>query len=135
MNSGLQRNTPLQRKPMKRTKKTKDWSEARDKVEEEGRCRVCSVPDGSVVDGFFVHLEAAHTIGQKRQDEVRIGPRGGETLVVKRESVVPLCTDCHRSYDERRLDLLPFLFMPEQLDAVKAAGGIALANKRLSGNA
>lgn len=123
----------MKRTPMKRKQPNRDWSEARDKVEEEGQCRICGIPDGSVVDGFYVHLEAAHTIGRKQQDEVRVGPRGGEVLVVKRESTVPLCTDCHRAYDEHRLDLLPFLFLPEQIDAVKAAGGIALANKRLSG--
>ncbi len=123
----------LQRKPMKRTAPKVDWSEARDKLEEEGRCRVCLRLSGDIIDGYPVILECAHTIDRERQDEVVIGPRGGETRVVKRESTVPLCMDCHRAYDEHRLDLLPFLFLPEQIDAVRAAGGIAAANRRLSG--
>lgn len=122
----------LTRKPMKRRQTKRDWSEALDKVEEEGRCRACSVPAGSYIDGFPVQLEAAHVIGRK-YDEVEIGPRGGKTLVVKRESVIPLCNACHLQYDAHRLDLLPFLFLPEQIEAVRAAGGISSANRRLSG--
>jgi hypothetical protein len=105
---------------------------ARDKVEEEGRCRACLAPDGEVDDGDVIRIQAAHTIGREH-DEVRVGSKGGETLFVRRESVVPLCQFCHIQYDARRLDLLPYLFLPEQLDAVRAAGGIERAHRRLTG--
>lgn len=78
------------------------------------------------------NLEAAHVIGREH-DEVRVGPKGGETLFVKRESVVPLCQHCHRQYDERRLDLLPCMTIDEQLNSVDAAGGIVAAYERLTG--
>jgi hypothetical protein len=130
----LERKTPLRRTPTKRRQPARDWSGALDKIEEEGRCRVCKIPDGAVADGQRVRLECAHTISRQAQDEERTGPRGGVVLVVKRESAVPLCQDCHRAYDARRLDLLPHLFLPEQVEAVRAAGGIASANRRLSGS-
>ena len=108
-------------------------SEALDKKEEEGICRACLRPDGSVIDGEIIRLECAHTIGRDRQDEIVVGPRGGETRVVKRESTVPLCGDCHRAFHAHRLDLLPYMTLEEQLDAVRAAGGILSALKRVSG--
>ena len=128
----LQRNAPMKRSRLKSKPPARDWSDARDKVEEEGRCRVCLVPDGSLVDGERIRLEAAHAIGREH-DEVRIGPRGGETLYVRRESIVPLCQFCLSQFHAHRLDLLPFLFLPEQIEAVRAAGGIEAANRRLSG--
>lgn len=128
----ISRSKPLKRTNIKPKQVRRSWEEALDKVEEEGRCRVCLVSAGGVVDGCMVQLEAAHVMGRK-YDEPEYGPRGGKTLVVKRESVVPLCRDCHRQYDERRLDLLPFLFLPEQIEAVRVAGGIFAANKRIAG--
>lgn len=110
---------------MKRKQPVRDWKAARDKVEEEGCCRVC---------GSSGPLEAAHTIGRARQDEMVVGPRGGETLTVKPESIIPLCRSCHEQYDSRRLDILAYLFLPEQVNAVEAAGGIYAANERVSGN-
>ncbi len=123
---------PMKRSRMKRTAPKRDWSEALDKVQEEGRCRVCLVPDGAMVDGERVRIQAAHIIGREH-DEVKVGPKGGEYLFVRRESIVPLCSADHRAYDTHRLDLLPFLFLPEQIEAVRAAGGIAAAYRRLSG--
>lgn len=116
---------------MKRSQPRRDFSDARNKVEEEGKCRVCGIPDGSYIDGHLVHLEAAHVIGRKH-DEVIVGPRGGEILTVKPESIIPLCGDCHRQYDSRRLDLLAYLTLPEQVEAVRAAGGIFAANERFA---
>ena len=46
------------------------------------------------------------------------------------DNIVPLCRDCHTEYDQHRLDLLPFLTLPEQIAAVRQAGGIALAYRR-----
>lgn len=93
----------------------------------------CGIYEGAYVDGFRVHLEAAHTIGRAVQDEIVIGPRGGETLTVKPDSVVPLCQSCHEQFDSHRLDLLPYLSLDEQLDALRAAGGIVSAYERLTG--
>lgn len=105
----------------------KDWSLARDKIEAEGCCRVC----GSTRD-----LQAAHTIGQTEQDIDQTGPRGGRTKLVPTNAVIPLCgpfsgNNCHMRYDHRELDILGYLYLDEELEAVKAAGGIENARKRL----
>lgn len=113
------------------TQPRRDWTEAREKVEREGRCRVCgqSAPK----------LEAAHVIGREH-DEPKVP--GGKTLWVNPDRIVPLCgslnppwgdQDCHVEYDAHRLDLLPVLTLDEQLQAVRDAGGIALALRRVSG--
>lgn len=49
------------------------------------------------------------------------------------DNVVPLCggpDGCHGAYDRHELDLLPYLTLPEQIAAVRQAGGIALAYRR-----
>lgn len=102
----------------------RDWRDAIRKVHAEGRCRVCGSPDA---------LEAAHTISRRLQDYEVEGPKGGVSIYVKPESIIPLCKTHHMAYDARRLDLLPYTFLPEQVWAVETAGGIAAANKRLSG--
>lgn len=106
----------------------RDWREAQRKVEREGQCRVCGSERG---------LEAAHVIG-RRHDPVIQGPRGGEYRYVHPDSVVPLCggsvlNTCHPDYDARKLDLLPYLHLHEQVRAVEDAGGILSALKRISG--
>ncbi len=102
----------------------RSWDEARAKVNREGRCRVC---------GSTNIVQAAHTVSRKLQDVLIEGPKGGKYLLVKADAIVPLCEPHHTAYDARRLDLLPYLFLPEQVFAVECAGGIASANKRLSG--
>ncbi len=106
----------------------RDWKNAIRKVQVEGRCRHC---------GETRDLEAAHVIGRKH-DAVLVGPRGGESIYVHPDSIVPLCgafTDnfCHWEYDRRALDLLPHLHIHEQVRAVEDAGGILSALKRVSG--
>ncbi len=106
----------------------RDWHDALRKLEEEGRCRVC---------GETRDLEAAHIIGRKH-DAVIVGPRGGESLYVHPDSIVPLCggfTDnfCHGAYDAHILDLLSYLHVHEQVRAVEDAGGIFSALRRISG--
>ncbi len=106
----------------------RDWREARRKLEREGRCRVC---------GETRDLEAAHVMGREH-DAVLVGPKGGETVYVHPDCIVPLCggfTDnfCHGKYDARQLDLLPHLHIHEQVRAVEDAGGILSALKRVSG--
>lgn len=118
----------LSRKPMKRSQPRRSWAQAREKVEKEGCCRVC---------GESEPLEAAHLIGRHADPEL-YGPRGGVIRFVLPESIVPLCGStperrgCHQTYDERKLDLLPYLSIEEQCEATRAAGGIALAYKRLT---
>ncbi len=102
----------------------RDWREALRKVNQEGQCRVCKSQ---------VNLQAAHTISRRLQDVEVEGPRGGTMLLVKADAIVPLCYKHHFEFDARRLDLLPYLFLHEQVYAVETAGGIMSALKRLSG--
>ena len=91
----------------------RNWKEARAKVDaEKGRCRVCGAPNA----------EAAHVIPRS------LAPGVGNNMSA--DNIVPLCRDCHTEYDQHRLDLLPFLTLPEQVAAVRSAGGIALAYRR-----
>jgi hypothetical protein len=97
----------------------RDWSAAREKVEREGRCRVC---------GSRERLQAAHVIG--RQYDVGL---------VNPHDIVPLCSyrnvgtgGCHQAYDRRALDLLPYLSYAEQSAAV-AHVGIIGAQRRICG--
>lgn len=110
--------------PQRMSKSTvvrRDWSSARQKIEREGRCRVC---------GSSEFLQAAHTISRARQDVEH-----GAKRVVQAGAVVPLCAVCHRKYDARLLDLLPYLTIDEQHNAIDGAGGLELARKRLTGGA
>ena len=105
----------------------KVWTEARAKVDGEGKCRACGRRPFDGKSPRVFKLEAAHTVGQKYQDEIRIEVEGGPKIkVVKAVSVVPLCLaedgGCHEAYDSGRLDLLPHLTTEEQLDAVAAVG-------------
>ena len=94
----------------------RNWKEARAKVEyESGRCRVCHRPNA----------EAAHVIPRS------LAPGVGNNMGA--DNIVPLCggpDGCHGAYDRHELDLLPFLTLPEQIAAVRQAGGIALAYRR-----
>lgn len=92
---------------------------------------MCLAAAGTLVDGSSVILDPAHTVGREH-DEIEVGPRGGEIRAVKREAVVPLCRGCHTQYDEHRLDLLPYLFRPEEEWATHVLG-IAGAYGRLTG--
>lgn len=94
----------------------RNWKEARAKVDtENGRCRVCGAPNA----------EAAHVIPRS------LAPGVGNNMSA--DNVVPLCggpDGCHGAYDRHELDLLPYLTLPEQVAAVRQAGGIALAYRR-----
>jgi 5-methylcytosine-specific restriction endonuclease McrA len=94
--------------------KRRSWKEARQKVEDEGfRCRVCR---------SSFQVEAAHVIPRS------LAPGVGTNMSA--DNIVPLCRECHVEYDQHRLDLLPALTLPEQVAAVRQAGGIALAYRR-----
>lgn len=98
------------------------WHLAREKVEFEGCCRLC---------GQTGDLQAAHVLGREhdRKD-------GGRVLIVNPDRIVPLggdfgC-DCHGKYDRHEVDLLPALTLAEELQAVRDAGGLELARRRLA---
>lgn len=114
---------------VKSSKLSRSWTDALTKVQREGRCRVC---------GEARDLECAHVIGRKH-DAVVVGPRGGESIYVHPDSIVPLCggfsrDNCHGEYDARRLDLLPYLHVHEQCRAVEDACGIESARARICGS-
>lgn len=106
----------------------RDWADARAKVEREGKCRLSDHPL-HVCDG---PLEAAHTV--RRKYDTRVQAHRLDYLWVNPDSVVPLCPAAHREYDAYRLDLLPFLTLDEQADAVRRVG-IVRALARLTGGA
>ena len=114
--------------PARSTGHERDDAEAKAKVRSEGRCRVCDI------SGRGVRLDAAHTIGREHDRPHHDRPEGPRW--VNPDDVVPLCVQidggCHGKYDGRRLDLLPHLHLHEQLAAVRAAGGIAAAYRRLT---
>ncbi len=105
--------------------KKRDWTDARLKVEAAGGvCRVCGKP----------HAEAAHTIGRKHDRQV-----APNLWWVDPDDIVPLCgpatssDTCHGKYDAHQLDLLPYLSLGEQVAAVRAAGSITAAFRRVTG--
>lgn len=93
----------------------------RQKVEDEGQCRVCGAP--------AYQCDAAHLWDRSL----------GRGDFKDPDLVVPLCAEikggagCHQLYDKHMLDLLPYLTLAEQIAVVKAAGGIARAWKRVTG--
>jgi hypothetical protein len=126
---------PKPRKPMKRSEPKRDWTDARRKVEEEGCCRICKRTDRP--------LEAAHVLGREH-DEPKVVARNlfdgesvttSKTLYVHPDRIVPLCgpfpSGCHGDIDMRRINVLPYLTLEEQLQAVKDAGSIEAARIRL----
>lgn len=92
----------------------RDWRAAREKVDLEGRCRVCRTGG---------RLEAAHVIPRS------LAP-GAENQAAA--NIVPLCPRCHRAYDSHDLDLAPYLVLEEELAAVRSAGSLSLALRRVS---
>ncbi len=96
----------------------REWGEARQKLADEGVCRVC---------GTARSLEAAHVAGRKYDERV-----SKNKAVVHPDDIVPLCRDHHTDFDHHKLDLLPYLTVPEQVRAV-AHLGIMGALRRISG--
>jgi len=109
---------------------SRNWNDARRKVEQEGACRVC--PPGAPRR----RLEAAHVIGREYDKPHPLpSPRelANGDLYVHPLDVVPLCHTHHEAYDARRLDLLPHLSIAEQARAVEHVG-LARAYRRLTGS-
>lgn len=126
----------MKRSAMKRSQPRRDWSEARSKVEREGRCRVCGD-----VGTAIAYLEAAHVIGREHDNKaIGFGPKEDRSMLwVSPLRIVPLCRHmqggCHPKYDAHELDLLPYLTVEEQAQAVLDAGSIELARNRICGRA
>ena len=93
----------------------RNWAEARSKVINAGRCRVCRTGQPPI--------DAAHVIPRS------LAPNGGEHA----DAIVELCRECHSRYDAHELDLLPYLSLAEQLSAVTVAGGIEAARRQITG--
>ena len=104
------------------TRIRRDWSDARQKVEDAGRCSRCLRSD--------VRLEAAHVMG-RRYDRPRVEGSTTKVLYVHPDSVWAACSDCHRAYDAKEIGILPFLTLAEQVRAVQDAGSIEGARRRL----
>lgn len=111
------------------------WKEAREKVEREGKCRVCSRSAAALAaDGL--RLEAAH-LAPRQFDEIDrelVDP----VRVVDPHNVVGLCgpattsMSCHGRFDGGVLDILPYLTKDEQAAVVRRIGIVA-AMRRLLG--
>ncbi|HUB98537.1 MAG TPA: hypothetical protein VMS11_01810 [Solirubrobacterales bacterium] len=118
---------------IRRKEPDRDWKDARAKVDEEGCCRICKRSDRK--------LEAAHVLGREH-DEPKVNKRTGEilkVLYVHPDRVLPACgaapdgtAGCHEDVDAHRINYLQHLTLPEQLQAVKDAGGIEAARIRLA---
>lgn len=125
------RQTALKRGKPRRSQPKRDWTAAREKVEAEGQCRVWSHNiDATGCEGA---LEAAHVIGREHDLKGYEGDYGrvfGYTVEPVR--IIPLCTKHHRLYDAHQIDVLPVLTLDEQIQAVRDAGGLELARKRLA---
>lgn len=112
----------------------RDWRAAREKVENEGRCRMCARSDRK--------LEAAHIIGRRNDVKAPLRPIAGSANgIVHPDRIVPLCgphadsRSCHGMYDSFRLDLRYVLSAEEWGQAIKDAGGFGLAERRIGGRA
>lgn len=96
----------------------RDWRAALEKVQREGKCRVC---------GSRVRVEFAHLTGRKF-DPLFGRHTNTPYLYVRPESGIPLCgpatdvTTCHGKQHAGRLDLLPYLTNEEAASAVLDVG-------------
>jgi hypothetical protein len=108
----------------------RDWTDAQAKVDQEGCCRICKRTDRP--------LEATHILGREH-DEPKVSKQTGEILTelyVDPDRVFPACgpfpEGCHGDAEYRRINVLLYLTLEEQIRAVKDAGGIAPAVMRLA---
>lgn len=109
---------------MNRSQPKRQWRRARMKCEQQG-CRLCGEP-----------AQAAHIIGREHDKNAPIVWPAMQTWVpyeVVPERICPLCPSHHAEYDAHKLDLLPYLTVLEQAQAVHDAKGIELARNRICG--
>lgn len=122
----LPRTSELRRnKPMKRSAPKRDWTDARAKVEAEGRCRLGP-------EGCEGKLEAAHIVG-RAYDQWHPHKPHVDQLYVNPDSIAVLCTRHHREYDLHQTSILETLTTDEQVRAVADTGSILTALKRTTG--
>lgn len=98
----------------------RNWQAARDKCDLEMGCRVCG--DWPV--------EAAHIIGRESDAVPPVRGEDWSPYDVAPDRVVPLCREHHQgnvSVHNKTLDLLPYLTVAEQVQAVSDAQGISRA--------
>ena len=93
----------------------RNWADARRKVIDAGRCRVCRTATPPI--------DAAHVIPRS------LAPNGGEHA----DAIVELCRECHNRFDSHGLDLVPYLSLAEEVSAVTVAGGIEAARRQITG--
>jgi hypothetical protein len=125
---------------------SRDWTDARLKVEREGKCRNCS----QLLED--VPIEADHTIGRRYDEPKKCAACNGggvradgradcgicsgaghlKQLYVDPDGICPLCADCHRAKHRGKLELLPLLTPAEQAYAVLKLGGIMAAFSKLT---
>lgn len=108
-----------QRKP----RRVRNWTKAHEKIAIEGGfCRNC---------GATQRIECAHIVGREHDFEFPIRIEGDwRPGDVHPDRIIPLCHDCHQGPNgqhAKRLDCLPLLTLPEQLQAVADIGGISRA--------
>ena len=118
------------RRPMRRSEPKRDWTDARAKVDAAGCCRICKREDRP--------LEAAHVLGREH-DEPKVSRATGEILAelyVHPDRIVEACgpfpEGCHGEIHQKTVDLLPYLTLEEQVQAVRDAGGIQHARVLLA---
>lgn len=110
----------------------RDWTAARAKLMQEGRCRNCGKTEAEL-HRQGLRLECAHILGRTHDMKLPSGVRFVHTL-----ATVPLCgppTDtrtCHAAYDGHRLDLWPKLTERERAYAVQLVGE-GQARRRIEG--
>lgn len=94
----------------------RDWSEAKEKCEEEGCCRYCGkeYPEDEYPD-------PAHVVPRS------LG--GGQA----KASIIPLCRGCHTQYDEGQIGILGIATLEEELEAVRTLGSLTRAYEYLGG--
>lgn len=97
----------------------RDWAAAIEKCQLEARCRACGRSDRKI--------DAAHVIGRSRDE------RRGSIVFVNPDSIIPLCTVCHGEYDAHRMDACGLLSVDEGVQAVRDAGGLGAAYRRVTG--
>lgn len=101
----------------------RDWAQAKEKCWAEP----CRLLDSPLHVCETRRTECAHVMGRRFDSHREDG-----VLWVNPDSVIPLCPNAHREYDAHRLDILPYLTLDEQADAVKRVG-IIRAIARLTG--
>ena len=131
----------------------RDWTDARAKVDAEGKCRNCGRSDvpleadhisGRKFDGYS-DCRTCNGSGRKLASGGPCGRCGGsgksKTKYVHPEDIVPLCgpvydpKSCHAKKHARTIDLLPILELHEELRAVRHFGGIEEARVKLAPSA